>query len=66
MHSPLIDVQSLSKQYGRLKVFDDVSFSVNEGKTLGLFGISGSGKTTISRCMMLLERPSIWRGILIS
>jgi peptide/nickel transport system ATP-binding protein len=58
MHSPLIDVQSLSKQYGRLKVLDEVSFSVNEGKTLGLFGISGSGKSTIGKCMMLLERPN--------
>ncbi|MDD4448791.1 MAG: dipeptide/oligopeptide/nickel ABC transporter ATP-binding protein, partial [Methanothrix sp.] len=33
-------------------------FSIDEGKTLGLFGISGSGKTTIGKCMMLLERPT--------
>lgn len=58
MHSPLIDVQSLSKQYGWLKVLDRASFSIYEGETLGLFGISGSGKTTIGKCMMLLERPN--------
>ncbi|MDD2755633.1 MAG: dipeptide/oligopeptide/nickel ABC transporter ATP-binding protein [Methanothrix sp.] len=58
MHSPLIDVQSLSKKYGRQKVLNEVSFSIDEGKTLGLFGISGSGKTTIGKCMMLLERPT--------
>ncbi len=57
MPSPLIDVQSLSKQYGRLRVIDGVSLSISEGETLGLFGISGSGKTTIGRCIMLLERP---------
>ncbi|HNQ55823.1 MAG TPA: dipeptide/oligopeptide/nickel ABC transporter ATP-binding protein [Methanothrix sp.] len=57
MRSTLIDVQSLSKQYGRQKVIDEVSFSVEEGETLGLFGISGSGKTTIGRCIMLLEKP---------
>ena len=57
MPSPLIDVQNLSKQYGRLRVIDGVSLSIGEGETLGLFGISGSGKTTIGRCIMLLEKP---------
>ena len=54
---PLIEVQGLTKQYGRLRVLDHASFSVNAGETLGLFGCSGSGKTTIGRCLMLLERP---------
>jgi peptide/nickel transport system ATP-binding protein len=57
MHSPLIEVEGLCKQFGRLKVLDGASFSVDQGETLGLFGTSGSGKTTIGRCMMLLERP---------
>lgn len=63
MHSPLIDVQSLSKQYGWLSVLNKASFSIDEGETLGLFGMSGSGKTTIGRCMMLLERPDSGRII---
>lgn len=58
MPAPLIEVEGLSKQFGGLKVLDRVSFSVNWGETLGLFGTSGSGKTTIGRCMMLLERPN--------
>jgi peptide/nickel transport system ATP-binding protein len=57
MPSPLIVVEGLCKQFGRLKVLDEATFSVNHGETLGLFGTSGSGKTTIGRCMMLLERP---------
>jgi len=61
MHSPLIYVENLTKRYGRLNVLDNVSFSVDEGETLGLFGISGSGKTTIGKCMMLLERPNAGR-----
>jgi peptide/nickel transport system ATP-binding protein len=54
---PLIEVDGLTKLYGRQKVLDGASFSVNAGETLGLFGVSGSGKTTIGRCLMLLERP---------
>lgn len=54
---PLIEVDGLTKRYGSLKVLDDASFSVNAGETLGLFGTSGSGKTTIGKCLMLLERP---------
>jgi len=54
---PLIEVDGLTKRYGSLKVLDDASFSVNAGETLGLFGTSGSGKTTIGKCLMLLEKP---------
>ena len=57
MPRPLIEVVGLCKQFGQLKVLDGAAFSVNQGETLGLFGTSGSGKTTIGRCMMLLERP---------
>jgi peptide/nickel transport system ATP-binding protein len=57
MPAPLIEVEGLCKQFGGLKVLDGASFSVSQGETLGPFGTSGSGKTTIGRCMMLLERP---------
>lgn len=57
MSVSMIEVERLSKQFGGLKVLDGVSFSVKKGETVGLFGTSGSGKTTIGRCMMLLDRP---------
>jgi peptide/nickel transport system ATP-binding protein len=57
MSPQLIDVRGLCKDYSRLHVLHDVNFSLKENETLGLFGISGSGKTTIGRCLVLLERP---------
>jgi peptide/nickel transport system ATP-binding protein len=57
MSSSLIEVKHICHRYGRLRVLDDVSFSIDAGETLGLFGVSGSGKTTIGRVLMLLERP---------
>jgi peptide/nickel transport system ATP-binding protein len=43
----------------------DVSFHIPAGKTLGLVGSSGSGKSTVARCVMGLEKPDdgeIWLG----
>lgn len=57
MSPQLIEVKSLSKDYSHLKVLQSVSFCLRENETLGLFGISGSGKTTIGRSLMLLEKP---------
>lgn len=50
-HPPILDVQSLTKNYstsaGDLTVLRDVSFSLSEGDTCAIVGPSGSGKTTL-------------------
>lgn len=54
----VIEVKNLSKKYGNLEVIKDVSFSVDEGETLVILGASGSGKSTILRCINNLEKIS--------
>ena len=67
MSKPLVEVRNL-KQYFPvktglfktefLKAVDDVSFTINEGETLGLVGESGCGKTTVGRSILRLYEPT--------
>jgi peptide/nickel transport system ATP-binding protein len=57
LHS-VLTVNELSMSFGPSEVLKNVSFSVASGETLGLFGKSGSGKTTIGRCIVGLENPT--------
>lgn len=58
MPLPVLAVKELAMKFGTSEVFKKVSFSVAPGETLGLFGKSGSGKTTIGRCIVGLEKPT--------
>ena len=57
MHFPLTK-GLLNKQYGVVKAVDDVSFTLQAGKTLGLVGESGCGKSTVGRQLVGLETPT--------
>src|SRR3546814_10179921 len=61
-NAPLLSVESLSVSFnteeGRVKVLDDVSFAVEAGRTVGLVGESGCGKSvTAMSVMRLLPSP---------
>lgn len=45
--TPLLDIQHLSKRFGSLVLFDDISFSVAEGQKVGLIARNGVGKSTL-------------------
>ena len=52
-----IEVNHVSKSYGKLKALDDVSFSVSNGEVFGLIGPDGAGKTTMFRILCSLLLP---------
>ena len=57
-NAPFIEVRNLSKRFGDHEVLKDISLSVNQGEIISIIGSSGSGKSTILRCINLLEEPT--------
>lgn len=53
----VIDVRNLSKAYNNKNVIENISFQLNKGDLLGVIGRSGCGKTTLLKCLSLLEKP---------
>ena len=51
----VLEVKDLKKSFGKTEVLKGVSFSLDEGEVLSIIGSSGSGKTTILRCINQLE-----------
>ena len=45
--TPYLDVQHLSKSFGALQLFSDISFSIGEGQKVGLIAKNGTGKSTL-------------------
>lgn len=52
-----LEVQNLSKAYGKKQAVDNVSFTIGEGEIFGLMGMNGAGKTTILRMLATLLKP---------
>jgi ABC-type polar amino acid transport system ATPase subunit len=55
--SAAIEIHGLSKSFDGRTVLDDVHLEVPRGKIVSIIGQSGGGKTTLLRCVNLLERP---------
>ena len=55
---PLVEVRNLRKQYGRLVLFENVSFEVRPQELLAIVGQSGAGKSTLLHILGALDTPS--------
>ncbi|MED4207384.1 methionine ABC transporter ATP-binding protein [Neobacillus mesonae] len=58
----MIEIRNLTKLYktkrGTVKGVDDVSLTIQKGEIYGIVGYSGAGKSSLLRCINLLERPT--------
>ncbi len=57
MTNPVIELKNVTKSFGDHEVLKGVNLKVNSGEVVSVIGASGSGKSTMLRCINLLERP---------
>ena len=53
-----IQAQPFSRAQSTIRAFEDVDLTVERGRTLAIVGESGAGKSSLARCLALLESPS--------
>jgi ABC-2 type transport system ATP-binding protein len=53
----IVEVENLTKRFGRLVAVDDISFTVHEGEIFGLLGENGAGKTTTLEILEGFQKP---------
>ncbi|HUC80183.1 MAG TPA: ABC transporter ATP-binding protein [Flavisolibacter sp.] len=62
----VLSVQNLTKDYGKIRALDNVSFEVPKGSVFGILGPNGSGKTTLLSIVMDIVKASngtfLWNG----
>ena len=57
----ILSIQNLSKSFivdkKKISVLDNISLEIKKGDIFGVIGLSGEGKSTLVRCINLLEKP---------
>ncbi|MGR3290033.1 MAG: amino acid ABC transporter ATP-binding protein [Paracoccaceae bacterium] len=57
----VLRIENLHKSFGPLEVLKGIDLTVNKGETIVVIGASGSGKSTMLRCVNFMEMPTIGR-----
>src|ERR1700729_637884 len=55
---PVIELENLTRRYGKTDAVNGLSLKVRAGKCYGFFGRNGAGKTTTIKCLLNLLRPT--------
>lgn len=53
----MLKISGLNKSFGKIEVLKDISFEVSKGEVVVIIGPSGTGKSTLLRCINYLEKP---------
>lgn len=53
----MLKVEHLSKSFGKKNILNDISLEIGNGEIVSIIGPSGTGKTTLLRCINYLEKP---------
>lgn len=53
----MLEIKNLSKRFGDQQVLDHINLKIEKGKVFVVIGPSGTGKSTLLRCINVLERP---------
>ena len=56
--TPVIEIQNLTRRYGKHDAVNGLSLTVKPGRCYGFFGRNGAGKTTTIKCLLNLLRPT--------
>jgi len=60
----MLDITSLSFNYGTVKVLDDITFSADKGECIGIIGPNGSGKSTLLKTLSKILKPTSGRVVI--
>lgn len=58
----MLKIEHLKKSFGDKQILEDISLQVESGEIVSIIGSSGTGKTTLLRCINFLEKPD--RGVI--
>jgi ABC-2 type transport system ATP-binding protein len=56
--NPVIEIENLTRRYGKLDAVNGLNLNVRAGRCYGFFGRNGAGKTTTIKCLLNLLRPT--------
>ena len=53
----MIEIRGVTKYFDKIKALDDVDINIKDGSIYGLVGTNGTGKTTIIKNIMKIQKP---------
>src|SRR5699024_9729966 len=54
----MLEVETLSKTYGKKQILENISFSIKPGEVIGIVGENGAGKSTLLQMLATLSKPT--------